>query len=157
MCSKNRKSARASRNTPIGPPSPSSTSTESSWADPTSCAKCISPVSCRNFSPEKKPPLSRRPIALSQFRKEALDHPLGLRRVAAAEQIRVVEHVVQVVQRFSHCVALIEWCGFRVGGVESLRKSAEQLGHGEVRFAVSPVNGRIEKHRRTAGQKARVS
>jgi len=83
------------------PTIPSSTSTESSLADPTSCVRCINPGSCRSFSPEKKPPLSGRLLGLSHLRKEALDHPLGLRRVAAAEQIRVVEYVVQVVQRFS--------------------------------------------------------
>src|SRR5216684_1708088 len=44
-----------------------------------------------------------------------------------------------------------------VGGSESLRESAEQLGHRKLRFAVSPVNGGVEKHRRAIGEKACIS
>src|SRR6266481_5734311 len=53
------------------------------------------------------------------FTVKVLDHPLGLRRVAAAEQIRVVKYVVQVVESLSDRVTLSPGRYFRVGGIES--------------------------------------
>src|SRR6266853_289499 len=44
-----------------------------------------------------------------------------------------------------------------VVGSEIMRKSAEQFGHGKVCFAVSPINCRIEKHRRAVSQEGCIS
>jgi len=124
---------------------------------PTSCARCTSPGSCRSSSPEKKPPLDRKAGRLIEVPQGGARSSLLPERRSRAEEIRVVEHVVQVVQRFSDCVALSEGRDFRVGRVECLRKSAEQFGHCKVCFAISPIDCRIEEHRRAVGEKARIS
>ena len=41
---------------------------------------------------------SWRLIGFSSLRKQPFDHPFGLREIAAAEEIEVVQHVVQVVE-----------------------------------------------------------
>src|SRR5213594_2749006 len=65
------------------------------------------------------------PSRLSHFREQALDHALRLGGIAAAEEIRVVEHVVQVVEDLPDCVVLIERCNFPIGRIESPGKSSE--------------------------------
>src|SRR5438552_4067516 len=44
-----------------------------------------------------------------------------------------------------------------VGRIELRRKTAEQLGHREIRFPVAVVHRRIEQHRRAARQERRVA
>ena len=81
------------------------------------------------------------------LRQQASDHALGLCRVAAAEQIEVVEHVIQVVEVLAHRVTRVERPGFLVGGVEGGRVSAELLGHRQIHLAVAIVDGRVEQDR----------
>src|SRR5262245_60897969 len=89
--------------------------------------------------------------------EEARHHPLGPGTVAAAEEVEVVEHVVQVIELASYPVARVDRPHFAVALVEACREAAEELGHREVGFRVAVVNGRIEHGRRAVGEESRVA
>ncbi|CDH46496.1 hypothetical protein BN874_470003 [Candidatus Contendobacter odensis Run_B_J11] len=67
--------------------------------------------------------------------------------VAAAEQIEMVENVIQVVQRPPLRIAGSQRQRLPIGDVKGFRETAEQFGHRQVRLAVALVNRRIEDHR----------
>src|ERR1700674_5996525 len=48
---------------------------------------------------------------LPQFREQPLSHPLRLRRISPAEQISVIEHMVEDVEIAPHGIAVVEWPG----------------------------------------------
>jgi hypothetical protein len=78
----------------------------------------------------------------------ALDQPCGAARVRAAEQVDVVENVVQVVQIAAPGIAGIERPFRLIGIVKAAVEAAEEFRHGDVGFAVAVVGGGIEDHRR---------
>jgi len=67
--------------------------------------------------------------------------------VAAAEQVEVIEDMIQVVQHFTACIARINVPAVAIGLVKTITESAEQLGHGQVCLAITVVDGRIKDHR----------
>src|SRR5574338_1341330 len=88
-------------------------------------------------------------IPASRFRSQCPDHALGLAQVAGAEEVEVIQHVVEVVQRPSSLVALGQGPFRPVCRIEARRKAAEQLGHGEIRLPVAAIHGRVEDRRPT--------
>ena len=79
----------------------------------------------------------------------ALQNGPALRPVASAEQVEVVEQVVEVVELAPRRVARVPRQRGVVGIVKGGRETAEELGHGEIRFAVTIVDRRINQHRLT--------
>src|SRR5437868_967777 len=82
--------------------------------------------------------------------QQLLQHVLCLRVVTAAEQIEMIEHVIQVIERLARGVAGVERPGLAIGGVEARGKSAEQFAHGDIGLAVAEVHRRVEDHRLAA-------
>ena len=66
--------------------------------------------------------------------------------VAAAEHIHVVEDVVEVVEGFAYPVSGVQRPGLPIGSVKIGAEAAKQFGHGQIRLAVSVVDGGIEDH-----------
>ena len=73
----------------------------------------------------------------AQLGQQSVDRVLGLAQIAAAEEVQVVEDVIEVVEQLAGAIARCQGPGLPVGGVEIAAKAAEQFGHGEVRLAVA--------------------
>jgi len=65
--------------------------------------------------------------------------------VGAAEEMKVIEQRVEVVEVAALGVAGVHGAGFSVCLVEIAGEAAEELGHGEVDFAVADAHGRIDE------------
>src|SRR5262245_56622289 len=81
---------------------------------------------------------------------ELLHHLLGLAPVAVAEEVEVIQHVVEVVEDAPQLVAAGDRMYLAVALVEALREAAEELGHGEIGLRVAVVHRGVEHDRRTA-------
>src|SRR5262245_40014941 len=81
------------------------------------------------------------------FVKQLLDHTFCLTAIPLAEEIEMVEHVIQVVQHAPCLVPSADRTHFPVPLVEARPKAPEQLGHREIGFAVTVIDGRIEHDR----------
>ena len=65
--------------------------------------------------------------------------------VDAAEEMKVIEQRVEVVEVAALGVAGVHGAGFAVCLIEIAGEAAEELGHGEVDFAVADAHGRIDE------------
>ena len=85
------------------------------------------------------------------------DRALRLRQIAGAEQVQVIQHVVEVVKRTPQRIAVGERPRIAVRGMEVAAKSAEQLGHRDVGLAIADVDRRVEDDRRAIRQAGGVA
>lgn len=76
-----------------------------------------------------------------------MNHLLGLVGVVAAEQMVVIEDVVEVVEIAALRPVGMAGVGLVVSLIEGWREAAEEFGEGEVGFAVAVVTDGIEDHR----------
>ena len=81
---------------------------------------------------------------LSEFGQQRSDHPLGLRLIAAAKEIHVVEYMVELVKRPALLEAARQWPGFPVRRDHARGEAAEQLHHREVAFPIAIMNRGVE-------------
>src|ERR1700674_2796979 len=65
-------------------------------------------ISIRPFSMQRRSKSQMISSTLPQFREQPLSHPLRLRRISPAEQISVIEHMVEVVEIAPHGIAVVE-------------------------------------------------
>ena len=65
--------------------------------------------------------------------------------VGAAEEMKVIEQRVEVVEVAALGVTGVHGAGFAVCLIEIAGEAAEELGHGEVDFAVAYAHGRIDE------------
>src|SRR5262245_52142136 len=77
--------------------------------------------------------------------------------VASAEQIQVVENVIEIVERASHRITAVERPSLAIGGLEGVAEAAEQLGHGNVGLAIARVDRGIEHDRRAVSQASGIA
>src|SRR5262249_48090973 len=80
-----------------------------------------------------------------------------LAEIASAEEIQVVEHVVEVVEGGARLPARLERPRRFVGAIERGVEAAEEPRHGDVRLAVAEVDGGVEDHRRSIGRGAPIA
>lgn len=66
--------------------------------------------------------------------------------IRAAEEVQVVEQMVQIVQVAPLRIARCQWCRLLIRIVERWLKSAEELRHRDVEFAIADRRGRIDQH-----------
>src|SRR6516164_3677788 len=95
--------------------------------------------------------------SVPEFVEELRRHPFGLPQVRAAEEIQVIEYMVEVVERLALLVADVQRRRTPVRGVEAVREAAEQLGHRQVGFTVADVDRGVEDRRRAVGEFADVA
>src|SRR5262245_26323106 len=86
---------------------------------------------------------------MAELRQQTVDHRKRLPRVSTAEEIRVIEHVIEVVQTAACTRRLIDGPAALIRGVESAAETSEKMRHGEIRFPIAVVDRRIEDHRCT--------
>src|SRR4051794_23157681 len=79
--------------------------------------------------------------------RQLVEQRLGPTEVGGAEEIQMVEHVVELIERSAALVARVERPVALISGVELRAEAAEELRHGEVCFAIAIVSGRIEDDR----------
>src|SRR5215472_4398888 len=124
-------------------------------AEPTGCSRA--PRSCGpcSYSP-CAPPLASRPqhsrIALpwssgADLGQQAVDERLCLSRVPAAEEVGVVQHVVEVVELGAQRRARRQRRGALVSAIKGWAKATEKTGHGKIGLAVAVIDRGIEHHR----------
>jgi len=89
--------------------------------------------------------------------QQLLDHPLRSRAIAAAEEVQVVEHVVEVVELPADTVAQVDLERLVVRSVEIGRETAEELCHREIGLTVPVVHRRVEDDRRALGGEGDVA
>lgn len=65
--------------------------------------------------------------------------------VGVAEEVKVVEQGVEVVEVAALGVAGVQGAGFLVGIIEFAREAAEELGLGDVDFAEADAYGRVDE------------
>ncbi len=94
---------------------------------------------------------------LSEGREKRFDRGLGLGLVTAAEQIGVVELVVQVVEPLTVPVPGRPRPGRFITGKERRRESTEQGCHRQIHLPIGMVHGRIEKSAAAIAQDAAVA
>ena len=78
--------------------------------------------------------------------QQAVDQAHGLPQVSAAEQVEVIQHVIQVVKADAPLVARRQGPGRFVGRIELGGEATKQLCHSKICFPVAEVHGRIEEH-----------
>ena len=66
------------------------------------------------------------PLAASGATQQLRDQALRLREVCGAEKIKMVQHMVEVVEVFARGIAFLERMRLMVRSVERLRQSSEQ-------------------------------
>ena len=88
-------------------------------------------------------------IASSTQVAERLQRRGELPEIATAEQVEVIQHMIELVQRLPFAVARRQWPGVLVSAVKRLTKAAEKARHGQIGFAVAVVDGGIEDDRLT--------
>jgi hypothetical protein len=71
--------------------------------------------------------------------------------IALAEEVEMVEEMVEIVEVFTFLIARIQRPGSLIGGVKSRREAAEQFGKGQVGLAMAVVNGRVNQDRFAGG------
>src|SRR6516164_7033660 len=79
--------------------------------------------------------------------EEAVDERLRLSRVPAAEEVGVVQHVVEVVELAAQRRARGQRRRALVGAIEGWAEATEETGHGEIGLAVAVIDRGIEQHR----------
>src|SRR5215469_12222564 len=79
--------------------------------------------------------------------QQAVDERLRLSRVPAAEEVGMVQHVVEVVELGAQRRARRQRRGTLVGAIEACAEATEKLGQGEIGLAVAVVDRGIEEHR----------
>ena len=68
-------------------------------------------------------------------------------KITGAEEVQVVEHMIEVVDLTPLLVARHQQAALSVCPVERTGESAKELRHGNIRFGVSHINGRIDQNR----------
>ena len=82
---------------------------------------------------------------------------LRLHRVAAAEEIQMVENVIQIVEVFSLLESVLKRKLVLVSRVKTSWETSEKLRKGEVGFAVAVVDRRVKNDGGSISQKADVT
>src|SRR5262245_14512580 len=91
----------------------------------------------------------REAYRLSVCGEETVDHRLGLTKVAAAEQVEVIQDVIEVVEIDARPGRCRQRPRGLISGVERCTESAEQSGHRQIGLAITVVHRRVEYDRGT--------
>ena len=85
-------------------------------------------------------------------REQAVDHGFRLRAVGTAEQVQVIQHVIEVVELAASAGTRVQRKLRVIRGIECRSEAPEQARHGDIRLAIAVVDRRIENDRRAVGE-----
>ena len=67
--------------------------------------------------------------------------------ITAAEQIEMIEDVIEIIECFADGVTRIKWIYLAVSRIKNSGEPTKKFGHGDIRLAIAIIWSRVEQHR----------